>query len=276
MARVPLVGRLYFREYVALVLSFFLVTLEFLARIITLTLPAPIINFLYSRSRALFKLLPSTKESKINKKSSSEIVKKIRDADGFVEMCEIWGYEAEEHIVQTKDGYLLGLHRIPRAKDEPKPKRGEKGKEKKGVVYLHHGLMMNSEVWVCNIQPEKCLPFVLAEQGYDVWVGSLHRVIKLLGKGPVLTLPVGVNSWATIEEINTPRSAFIRILRIRRFGTLALMNLRCMIFRIRFLIFCCRRRPSRYLMLGLVRERRRLLLVRYLRSYIIELFWVRF
>ncbi|KAF3168933.1 cholesterol esterase [Orbilia oligospora] len=172
MARVPLVGRLYFREYVALVLSFFLVTLEFLARIITLTLPAPIINFLYSRSRALFKLLPSTKESKIDKKSSSEVVKKIRDADGFVEMCEIWGYEAEEHIVQTKDGYLLGLHRIPRAKDEPKPKRGEKGKEKKGVVYLHHGLMMNSEVWVCNIQPNKCLPFVLAEQGYDVWLGN--------------------------------------------------------------------------------------------------------
>ncbi|KAF3162800.1 cholesterol esterase [Orbilia oligospora] len=172
MARVPLVGRLYFREYIALVLSFFLVTLEFLARIITLALPAPIINFLYSRSRALFKLLPSTKESKIDKKSSSEVVKKIRDADGFVEMCEIWGYEAEEHIVQTKDGYLLGLHRIPRAKDEPKPKRGEKGKEKKGVVYLHHGLMMNSEVWVCNIQPEKCLPFVLAEQGYDVWLGN--------------------------------------------------------------------------------------------------------
>ncbi|KAK6504311.1 cholesterol esterase [Arthrobotrys conoides] len=172
MARVPLVGRLYFREYIALVLSFFLVTLEFLARIITLALPAPIINFLYSRSRALFKLLPSTKESRIDKKSSSEIVKKIRDADGFVEMCEIWGYEAEEHIVQTKDGYLLGLHRIPRAKDEPKPKRGEKGKEKKGVVYLHHGLMMNSEVWVCNLHPEKCLPFVLAEQGYDVWLGN--------------------------------------------------------------------------------------------------------
>ncbi|KAK6505702.1 cholesterol esterase [Arthrobotrys musiformis] len=172
MARVPLVGRLYFREYVALILSFFLVTLEFLARAITLTLPAPIINFLYSRSRALFKLLPSTKESKIDQKSSSETVKKIRDADGFVEMCEIWGYEAEEHIVQTKDGYLLGLHRIPRAKDEPKPKRGERGRDKKGVVYLHHGLMMNSEVWVCNIDPAKCLPFVLAEQGYDVWLGN--------------------------------------------------------------------------------------------------------
>ncbi|KAF3928147.1 hypothetical protein AA313_de0204682 [Arthrobotrys entomopaga] len=172
MARVPLVGRLYFREYVALVLSFLLLTLEFVARVITLALPTPIINFLYSRSRTLFKLLPSTRKSNIDRKSSQSIVKKIRDADGFVEMCDIWGYDAEEHIVQTKDGYLLGLHRIPRAKDEPKPKRGEKGRPKRGVVYLHHGLMMNSEVWVCNLQPEKCLPFVLAEQGYDVWLGN--------------------------------------------------------------------------------------------------------
>ncbi|EPS39670.1 hypothetical protein H072_6519 [Dactylellina haptotyla CBS 200.50] len=172
MARVPLVGRLYFREYIALVFSFLLLTIEFLARIITLALPSPVINFLYARSRALFKLLPSTQRSHIDRKSSQSIVKKIRDADGFVEMCAIWGYDAEEHIVQTKDGYLLGLHRIPRAKDEVKPKRGEKGRPKKGVVYLHHGLMMNSEVWVCNLEPEKCLPFVLAEQGYDVWLGN--------------------------------------------------------------------------------------------------------
>ncbi|KAF3919798.1 hypothetical protein ABW20_dc0109218 [Dactylellina cionopaga] len=172
MARVPLVGRLYFREYVALIFSFLLLTLEFLARAITLTLPTPIINFLYARSRALFKLLPSTQKSNIDRKSSQSVVKKIRDADGFVEMCEIWGYDAEEHIVQTKDGYLLGLHRIPRAKGEEKPKRGQKGRPKRGVVYLHHGLMMNSEVWVCNLQPEKCLPFVLAEQGYDVWLGN--------------------------------------------------------------------------------------------------------
>jgi lysosomal acid lipase/cholesteryl ester hydrolase len=37
-------------------------------------------------------------------------------------------------------------------------------------VYLHHGLLMNSEVWVCLTDEQRCLPFVLVERGYDVWV----------------------------------------------------------------------------------------------------------
>ena len=43
---------------------------------------------------------------------------------------------------------------------------------KKKVVYLHHGLMMNSEVWVCLTDKERCLPFMLVEKGYDVWFGN--------------------------------------------------------------------------------------------------------
>jgi len=41
---------------------------------------------------------------------------------------------------------------------------------RKKVVYLHHGLLMNSEVWVCITERERCLPFLLVERGYDVWV----------------------------------------------------------------------------------------------------------
>lgn len=29
---------------------------------------------------------------------------------------------------------------------------------------------MCSEIWVCLTDEERCIPFVLAEQGYDVWV----------------------------------------------------------------------------------------------------------
>jgi len=29
---------------------------------------------------------------------------------------------------------------------------------------------MNSEVWVCLLKKEQCLPFVLADEGFDVWV----------------------------------------------------------------------------------------------------------
>lgn len=32
------------------------------------------------------------------------------------------------------------------------------------------GLMMNSEIWVCLTEKERCLPFVLVDAGYDVWV----------------------------------------------------------------------------------------------------------
>jgi lysosomal acid lipase/cholesteryl ester hydrolase len=88
-------------------------------------------------------------------------------------LCRIWGYEAEEHIVQTKDGYLLGLHRL-------QWKKGEEGQKvnygptslKKKVIYMHHGLLMNSEVWVSLTDEQRCLPFELVERGYDVWVSS--------------------------------------------------------------------------------------------------------
>lgn len=45
-----------------------------------------------------------------------------------------------------------------------------KGSISKPVVYMHHGLLMNSEVWVCLTEKERCLPFMLVEKGYDVWV----------------------------------------------------------------------------------------------------------
>lgn len=95
----------------------------------------------------------------------------MRDASDFVDLCSVFGYEAEEHVTQTKDGFLLGLHRLAW-------KRGEEGQRvnsgpdstQKKVVYLHHGLLMNSEVWVSLTDAKRCLPFVLVEKGYDVWV----------------------------------------------------------------------------------------------------------
>ena len=44
------------------------------------------------------------------------------------------------------------------------------GSIRKRVVYLQHGLLMNSEVWVSMTDQKKCLPFVLVMQGFDVWV----------------------------------------------------------------------------------------------------------
>ncbi|GKT42437.1 putative lipase ROG1 [Colletotrichum spaethianum] len=127
-------------EYVALVGSFLLVGLEAIIRVLTLALP---------------------------------ISTSVRDASDFVDLCHLYGYQAEEHILQTKDGYLLGLHRLAWKKGEEDQKvNSGPGSLKKKVVYLHHGLLMNSEVWVCLTDEQRSLPFVLAEQGYDVWLGN--------------------------------------------------------------------------------------------------------
>ncbi|KAL0937604.1 lysosomal acid lipase cholesteryl ester hydrolase [Colletotrichum truncatum] len=176
---IPFIGRLnifntmlmelYSVEYVALVGSFLLVGLEAIIRVLTLALPSPLISLFYRASRRLFNRLSTP----AHKRAEEPISTSVRDASDFVDLCRLFGYEAEEHVTQTKDGFLLGLHRLAW-------KKGEEGQKvncgpnslKKKVVYLHHGLLMNSEVWVCLTDEQRCLPFVLVEKGYDVWLGN--------------------------------------------------------------------------------------------------------
>lgn len=101
--------------------------------------------------------------------------KSIRNATDFVELCELFGYTAEEHVVQTDDGYLLGVHRLAwkRGEEDAKVNSGPASVQKR-VIYMHHGLLMNSEVWVCLTDAQKVLPFVLVERGFDVWVRYCH------------------------------------------------------------------------------------------------------
>lgn len=132
-------------------------------------LAAPVIGFFYRQSKRLFLTL-SPPQRRIKDR---EISTSIARAADFVDLCALFGYEAEEHIVQTSDGYLLGLHRISCRKSERGRRvNGGEGTIQKRVVYLHHGLLMNSEVWVCATSEERCLPFRLVEQGYDVWLGN--------------------------------------------------------------------------------------------------------
>ena len=103
----------------------------------------------------------------------------IANSSDFVELCALFGYQAEEHILQTGDGYLLGLHRLSLRKRIHDNSRIEiEGSIWKPVVYLHHGLLMNSEVWVCMTEEERCLPFSLVERGYDVWVSKMTILIS--------------------------------------------------------------------------------------------------
>ncbi|XP_014486204.1 PREDICTED: lipase 3-like [Dinoponera quadriceps] len=81
-------------------------------------------------------------------------------------MVEQYGYPAEEHSVITEDGYHLQIHRIPGSPLW-------KDKKKKNVVFIQHGILASSESWVM-FGPGKDLPFLLADQGYDVWLGNIR------------------------------------------------------------------------------------------------------
>ncbi|RPA81918.1 alpha/beta-hydrolase [Ascobolus immersus RN42] len=167
MARVPFIGRLFLAEYFAIFASFLFLIFESFIRACTVALPNPVIRFFYYHSRWIFNALaPTAQTTQHAGRLEKSNTQKVRDASGFVEMCEIWGYRAEEHVVRTEDGYLLGVHRVMKAGTKREDMKGRK------VVYLHHGLLMNSEVWVCLLDKDSSLPFQLAELGYDVWLGN--------------------------------------------------------------------------------------------------------
>ncbi|KAI0998603.1 putative lipase [Podosphaera aphanis] len=171
MIHSPFVARLNGAEYLALIGSFILVGLEAVLRILTIALPYSVLHIFYRASRRIFNIFASSSPRIDSRKLSPSTL--VQDASDFLDLCALFGYYVEEHVVQTEDGYVLGVHRLAW-------KRGEQGEQvnhgkygiKKGVIYMHHGLLMNSEVWVCLTEAERCLPFMLVERGYDVWLGN--------------------------------------------------------------------------------------------------------
>ncbi|GMI98539.1 Myzus persicae-induced lipase 1 [Hibiscus trionum] len=79
-------------------------------------------------------------------------------------MVETHGYECEEHTVTTKDGYILGMQRIPVGRSGGTPGT-------RPPVLLQHGLLMDAITWLL-LPPEQSLAFVLSDNGYDVWLAN--------------------------------------------------------------------------------------------------------
>jgi len=75
------------------------------------------------------------------------------------QLIEEAGLRAEEHSVTTEDGYILQLHRV--------------GAGTGPVVFLQHGLLCSSAAWVIGAR-DKALGFLLADAGYDVWLGNFR------------------------------------------------------------------------------------------------------
>jgi len=79
-------------------------------------------------------------------------------------LCKYNGYKSETFHVNTQDGYVLAVHRIP-----PTKKHVSGGNP---VIFLQHGLLDSSSTWVVN--GNKSLGFMLADAGYDVFMGNVR------------------------------------------------------------------------------------------------------
>ena len=84
------------------------------------------------------------------------------------------GYPVEVINTTTEDCYILELHRIPNG-------RLPSASGTKPPVLLLHGILGSSADFVMG-SPEQSLGFILADNGYDVWLAQWYESRKNVQK----------------------------------------------------------------------------------------------
>uniref|UniRef100_A0A1B6G3S2 Partial AB-hydrolase lipase domain-containing protein n=1 Tax=Cuerna arida TaxID=1464854 RepID=A0A1B6G3S2_9HEMI len=108
------------------------------------------------------------------------------------EIARHHGYVCESHRVTTEDKFILQLHRLPGG-------RSTALNTSLAPVLLQHGLLDSSAAWVIS-GPDKALGYLLADQGYDVWMGNARG--NIYSKAHETLHPDDPNFWNwTWEEM---------------------------------------------------------------------------
>lgn len=83
----------------------------------------------------------------------------------FPDYVKSKGYVFEKHLITTEDGYINTYFRIQG--------KGQSSMESKPVIYCQHGLLDSADTFIVNDE-DKAPGLVLANSGYDVWVGNIR------------------------------------------------------------------------------------------------------
>ncbi|KAM3366754.1 hypothetical protein ACQJBY_015844 [Aegilops geniculata] len=118
---------------------------------------------------------------------------------------EPFGYGCEEHTVTTQDGYILSLQRITSGRG------GESatGGGGKVPVLLQHGLMMDGMTWLMN-SPNESLGYILADNGYDVWIANTRGTVYSLGHTSLSSSDPAYWNWSWDELASNDLSAMLQ------------------------------------------------------------------
>ncbi|XP_045463037.1 lipase 1-like [Harmonia axyridis] len=80
------------------------------------------------------------------------------------ELVQKYGYPIESHEITTEDEYMITIYRIRHGKDD-------KTTNTKPIL-LMHGLFSQCEHYITNGMNNGSLAYLLADNGYDVWLGN--------------------------------------------------------------------------------------------------------
>ncbi|KAJ2672222.1 cholesterol esterase [Coemansia sp. RSA 1085] len=170
MLYIPFFSRLSLSEYQGMAIAALFFVIEKILRVFLLFIPADLI--MDHLPEWIFSQFNVHRLFGADKQVESAL---LDDFNSFAEIMNYWGYPHEDHLVETRDGFVLGIHRITGKRIHAAGSRRSSDMVMDGdrpVVLFWHGFMLNSECFVCHPDWINILPFRLAEAGYDVWLGN--------------------------------------------------------------------------------------------------------